>query len=60
LSGHTDYVYAVAVSPDGSQIASGSFNGEVRIWKTADGSLVKTINASPGLQVAASPPPAKK
>ena len=29
LAGHTDYVYALAVSPDGLLIASGSFNGEV-------------------------------
>ena len=53
LSGHTDYVYALAVSPDGTLIASGSFNGEVRIWKTADGALVKAFNASPGM----APPP---
>ena len=50
LSGHADYVYAVAISPDGNLIASGAFDGEVRIWKVADGALVKAFNASPGLQ----------
>ena len=57
LSGHADYVYGLAVSPDGALIASGAFDGEVRIWKVADGSLVKSFNASPGLPVAAPPPP---
>jgi WD40 repeat protein len=58
LSGHTDYVYAIAVSPDGNEIASGSWNGEVKVWNVADGKLVKEFNGSPGLQAAATPPPA--
>ena len=52
LTGHTDYVYALAVSPDGALIASGSFNSEIKVWKTADGKLVKAFLGSPGLAVA--------
>lgn len=48
LPGHTDHVFAVAVSPDGTLVASGAFNGEVRVSKVADGALVKAFNASPG------------
>jgi WD40 repeat protein len=60
LTGHADHVFAIAVSPSGQLIASGSFNGEVRIWKTDDGSLVKAFNASPGLpQTAANTEPKK-
>ncbi len=55
LSGHTDFVYALAVSADGTQIASGSFNGEVKVWKTADGSLVRAINAWPGAPAPVAP-----
>jgi hypothetical protein len=48
LAGHTDHVFALAASPDGNLLASGAFNGEVRVWKVADGTLVKSFNASPG------------
>jgi hypothetical protein len=50
LAGHTDWVYAVAFSPDGKLVASGAYNGEVRVWKTSDGQLVKSFNASPGFK----------
>ena len=49
LTGHSDWVYALAISPDGNLVASGSWNGEVKVWKLADGSVVKAFNASPGL-----------
>jgi WD40 repeat protein len=50
LKGHTDWVYTVAISPDGNLVASGAWNGEVKVWKIADGALVKEFNGSPGLQ----------
>jgi WD40 repeat protein len=59
FSGHTDQVFAVAVSPDGKLIASGSYNGEVKIWKADDPKEVKAVkefNASPGLQQQAAAP----
>jgi len=49
LTGPTDYVYAVALSPDGKLVAGGSWNGEVFVWNEADGKVVKSFNASPGL-----------
>ena len=53
LNGHADWVYAVAFSPDGTLLASGGWDGEVRVWNVADGKLVKAFNASPGYQPAA-------
>jgi hypothetical protein len=60
LSGHTDWVYALALSADGTLVASGSWNGEVRVWKVADGSVVKALNASPGLPQATVSTPLQK
>ena len=34
LRGHTDYVHAVAFSPDGTRLVSGSGDSTVRIWDT--------------------------
>ncbi|MSQ95658.1 MAG: hypothetical protein EXR98_14010 [Gemmataceae bacterium] len=48
LTGLTDWVYAVAISNDGVLVAGGAANGEVRIWKTADGVAVSNFNATPG------------
>lgn len=48
LSGLNDQVFALALSPDGSQVAGGSYGGEVAIWKIADGSLVAQWHVSPG------------
>jgi WD40 repeat protein len=52
LTGHSDWVYALALSPDGNYAASGSWNGEVKIWKLADGKPVQSFNGSPGFQKA--------
>jgi WD40 repeat protein len=41
-TGHTDWVYAVAASPDGSRLASGSGDGTVKIWGPA-GRLFLTL-----------------
>ena len=43
-----------AISPDGKTVASGSWDGEVRLWSLADGKLIRVIIAAPGFK-----PPAK-
>ena len=43
-----DWLYALALSSDGKLVAAAGFNGEVRIWKSADGALVRNFHASPG------------
>jgi WD40 repeat protein len=39
LEGHAENLSAVAWSPDGTKLASGSADGEVRIWDAATGDL---------------------
>ena len=40
--GHSGYVYAVAWSPDGSRIASGSYDQTVQVWDAATGAALLT------------------
>jgi WD40 repeat protein len=48
FSGHADWVYSLAVCPSTDRLATGSFDGEIRIWNVAEGkSLVKFL-AAPG------------
>ena len=44
LSGHNGYVSSVAFSPDGSLIASGSWDNTIKIWRVSDGSLMLTLS----------------
>jgi hypothetical protein len=37
LTGHRDYVFAIAFSPDGKTLASASPDGTVKLWDTATG-----------------------
>ena len=41
LPGHTRGVFAVSFSPDGKQVATGGFEGKVRIFDAVTGALVK-------------------
>jgi len=43
LQGHTSVVSAVALSADGRLLASGSFDGTVRVWDTRQGSMLRTL-----------------
>lgn len=48
LSGHADWVQALAVSPDGKVLASGAHDGEVILWNLPEGKILQRFIASPG------------
>ena len=52
LNGHADWVYALAVSKDGKTLASGSWDGEIRLWNAEDGKPTGTILGAPGMKTA--------
>ena len=43
LTGRTGNVYSVVFSPDGSTLASGSWDGTLRLWDTATGERLTTF-----------------
>ncbi|MEK7676209.1 MAG: WD40 repeat domain-containing protein [Verrucomicrobiota bacterium] len=43
LSGHADWVYCAALSPDGTRLASGSADGTVKLWSALDHRLLATL-----------------
>ena len=43
LSGHQGSVLAVAFSPDGKTLVSGSRDHEIKLWDVASGSLKRTL-----------------
>ena len=47
LSGHTETVQAVAVSPDESLLVSASWDGTLKLWES-NGQLIKTLDAHQG------------
>jgi len=40
FNGHSDIVRAVAISPDGSLVASGSDDTTIRFWSTSTGAAI--------------------
>ena len=44
LSGHTDAVGAVAFSPDGARVLTGSYDGMARLWDIAAGKIITTLS----------------
>jgi WD40 repeat protein len=43
LTGHEDWVTAVAVAPDGRRVLSGGYDGTLRVWDLHAGQLLRTI-----------------
>lgn len=47
LSGHSDRVYAVSISPNGKWVASASRDGSVKIWNASDGAILQDFLINP-------------
>jgi WD40 repeat protein len=49
LTGHTVAVFALAVAPDGSWLASGDNRGELRIWDPSTGTAITSLRVAGSL-----------
>lgn len=50
LEGHTTGVNAVAFSPDGQLVASGSHDSTIKLWDVATGTTTQTLNTDESVQ----------
>lgn len=48
-AGHRDWIYSLAVSDATSRLATGGYDGEVRVWNLSDGAQTAAFVTSPGL-----------
>lgn len=58
LPGHADYVFSLALHSASKRLATGGFDGEVKIWDTATNKPVLSFSAAPGLVIASAAPAA--
>jgi len=49
LTGHTDIVYAVAVTPDGQRAVSASYDSTLKVWDLGSGRGLRTLTGHTGL-----------
>jgi len=52
FGGHGDVVYALAFDEKSQRLATGSYDGKVRVWNTGTGELSLTFTAAPGVLTA--------
>lgn len=43
LIGHVNWVFSIAISPDGQTLASGSSDKTIKIWQLGTGKLLRTL-----------------
>ncbi len=48
LTGHTNWLFAVAFSPDSTTLAAGSADRKIKLWHVADGSPIRTLAGHTG------------
>jgi len=48
LEGHTDALYAIALSPDGKVLATGGYDQKIKLWSTSTGIELKLLKGHNG------------
>jgi hypothetical protein len=48
IEGHRDAIYAMALSPDGKLLATGSYDQKIKLWGVEDGKEIRTLSGHNG------------
>ena len=48
FEGHKDALYALALSPDGQTLATGSYDQKIKLWNVADGKEIRMLTGHNG------------
>ena len=56
ISGHTETVNSVALSPDGSRILTGSWDDTAKLWNAGTGELLRTFSGHANIETVAFSP----
>lgn len=48
MDGHRDSIYALALSPDGKTLATGSYDQKIILWNAASGEVIRTLTGHNG------------
>ncbi len=48
FEGHADAIYSIALSPDGTTLATGSYDQKIKLWDIASGKEVRTLSGHNG------------
>ena len=48
LEGHTDALYAIAISPDGKTVATGGYDQKIKLWSVTTGAELKLLKGHNG------------
>jgi len=49
LAEHKDGVLSIAFSPDGKILASGSYDKTIKLWRAANGEVIRTLKGQGGI-----------
>jgi WD40 repeat protein len=60
LRGHTDFTVALAFSPDGKTLASGSYDNSLTLWDVSTGKVERMLKHPPGVMAVAFSPDGKQ
>jgi Planctomycete cytochrome C/WD domain, G-beta repeat len=57
FEGHQEWIYAASAHAETKRVATGSYDGEIRLWNIGEAKPTLTFRAAPGLEQVSTPAP---